>query len=184
MKARSSKSKSKRGQAAAEAAIGLGFVWCLAMVVWQFGVMGEASIGALITARGEADDNAQGNLVAATNRNLLGWRVGEDLLAYTADDQPVELTQGDDLTVYTDELAAPIALTGLVAHPAIGLRDELSPLLASQSMGVSAALYLGRQTVVVPVNETVRFFQLVDADWLTVREYAAMPGLDLRSGNP
>jgi len=177
------RSKRNGGQAIAEVVIGLVGLSCVMLAVHQFGLLGDAGIGALMNARSEAEENAHGNLVASFNRNLLNWQDGTDRLSYTADDVAVEL-MGDSLTVYSNELAAPLSLAGLAASPALGLRDSLSPLLATNSMGVSATLYLGRETAVVPVDLTLQHLLLGQVQWLTLREEVAMPGLDLRSGNP
>lgn len=180
---RAQRSRRNAGQAIAEVVIGLVGISCVLLAVYQFGVLGDAGIRALVSARAEADENAHGNLIAATNRNLLDWRDGADALSYTADDEAVEL-RADDLGVYADELAAPLALGALGAAPALGLQDDVAPLLSSQSMGVAAALYAGRETMLVPVDPTLQRLLLGQVQWLTLREEVAMPGLDLRSGNP
>jgi hypothetical protein len=180
---RARRTKRNAGQAIAEVVVGLVGLSCVLLAVYQFGLLGDAGIGALMNARAEADENAHGNLIAATNRNLLDWRNGADNLSYTADDEAIELV-ADDLTVYADELTEPLALSALGAAPALGLRDDVAPLLATNGMGIAAALFLGRETVFVPVDQALQPLLLGQIQWLTLREEVAMPGLDLRSGNP
>ncbi len=165
------------GQATAEVVIGLVGLSVVFFGVMQISRTGDTSIANLLEARAAAEQAAApGNLSPITYRYVADWRDGDDGLRYTADDQPI-VALNDDLGVYRRELESPLSLRGLSLNPEIGLRDEVTPALSSDSLAGAAGLCLAARPASVPVEPALRRLLLLPVDTLSLTDEAAMPKL-------